>query len=66
MAKARPAAAALKQALCAADPVAWELRDRGGNLTVVYRIANVVYLVQTVDPVLLEAILLDMPPGGLR
>jgi hypothetical protein len=45
----------------AAGTLAWELRDRGGRLTVVYRLGNVVYLVQTTDPALLEAILLDMP-----
>lgn len=48
----------------AAGGVAWELRDRLGLLTVVYRIANVVYLVQTDDQALLEAILVDMPSVG--
>lgn len=45
----------------AAGTLAWELRDRGGRLTVIYRLGNVVYLVETTDQALLEAILLDMP-----
>lgn len=45
----------------AAGTLAWELLDRGGTLTVVYRLGNVIYLVQTQDRALLEAILLDMP-----
>jgi hypothetical protein len=45
----------------AVGTLAWELRQRGGGLTVVYRIADVVYLVQTEDAAMLEAILLDMP-----
>ena len=47
----------------AAGSPAWELRDRLGRLTVVYRLGNVVYLVETEDQALLEAILLDMPHG---
>jgi hypothetical protein len=49
----------------AADTLGWELRDRGGRLTVIYRLGNVVYLVETTDQVLLEAILVDMPRAGL-
>jgi hypothetical protein len=45
----------------AAGTLAWELRDRGGTLTVIYRLGNVIYLVQTQDRAMLEAILLDMP-----
>lgn len=54
-----------RQRLAAGSP-AWELRARSGRLTVVYRLGNVVYLVQTHDRAMLEAILLDMPPSGLR
>lgn len=35
-------------------------------LTVLYPLGNVVYLVETHDRAMLEAILLDMPPNGLR
>lgn len=49
-----------RQRLAAGSP-AWELRARSGRLTVVYRLGNVVYLVQTPDRAMLEAILLDMP-----
>jgi hypothetical protein len=58
-----PAVIERRQRLAAGSP-AWQLRDRGGTLTVIYRLANVVYLVQTDDPAMLEAILLDMPPHG--
>lgn len=44
---------------------AWELRARLGVRTVIYRLGNVIYLVETDDPALLEAILLDMPPNGV-
>ena len=44
-----------------AGTVAWEIAERGGDLTVVYRRANVIYLVFTHDRALLEAILMDMP-----
>jgi hypothetical protein len=44
----------------------WELRDRGGRLTVIYLFGNVVYLVETTDAALLDAILLEMPPFRLR
>src|SRR6185503_17366572 len=47
----------------AAGTQAWELLDRGGNLTVFYRLGDVVYLVATKDRAVLEAILLDMPTG---
>lgn len=53
-----------RQQRLAAGALAWELRDRGGWLTVIYRLGNVVYLVETRDGALLEAILLDMPPHG--
>lgn len=48
----------------AAGTIGWALAERGGGLTVVYRRANVVYLVSAPDPAKLEAILSDMPPGG--
>lgn len=41
---------------------AWQLWHRGGDRTVVYVDGDVVYVVQTDDPALLEAILLEMPP----
>ena len=44
--------------------LAWELRARLGWLTVVYRLADVVYIVESDDRAVLEAILLDMPPHG--
>lgn len=50
----------------AVGTLAWELRDRGGRLTVLYRVGDIVYLVQASDRDLLEAILLEMPPNGLR
>jgi hypothetical protein len=43
---------------------AWELAQRRGLLTVVYRRGDVVYLVEASDPSRLDAILSDMPPPG--
>lgn len=57
-----PAVIERRQRLAAGSP-AWELRARLGRLTVVYRLGNVVYLVETADPAMLEAILMDMPNG---
>lgn len=42
--------------------VGWELTDRRGRLTVVYRREDVVYLVSAPDVFTLDAILADMPP----
>jgi hypothetical protein len=60
-----PAVIERRQRLAAGGP-AWELEDRLGTLTVVYRLSNVVYVVETADRARLEAILLDMPPTGIR
>jgi hypothetical protein len=57
-----PAVVERRQRVAAGSP-AWELRDRLGRLTVVYRLGNVVYLVETIDAAMLEAILFDMPNG---
>ena len=65
MAWGAPAVIERRQRLAAGSP-AWELRARLGRLTVVYRLDDVVYLVETHDRDLLEAILLDMPPAGLQ
>jgi hypothetical protein len=48
-----------------AGTAGWELTKRRSGRVVVYRFANVVYLVSAPDFVTLEAILADMPPGGL-
>lgn len=48
----------------AAGTVGWELQNRRGNLTIVYRQGNIVYLVSTQDRDILRAILGDMPQGG--
>ena len=48
----------------AAGSVGWQLTERGGDLTVVYRRANVIYVVVARDPAVLRAILADMPPGA--
>ena len=50
----------------AAGTLAWELRARLGSLSVIYMRGNVVHVVETEDAALLEAILLDMTPAGLR
>ena len=41
--------------------VGWELRDRGGDRTVVYQRGDVVYLVSAHDEVTLDGMLADMP-----
>jgi hypothetical protein len=48
----------------AGGTLTWELRGRGGMRTVIYRLGNVVYLVETTDQALLDAILADMLPHG--
>lgn len=42
--------------------VGWELTERGGTVTVLYRRGDTVYLAAAPDPPTLDAILSDMPP----
>jgi hypothetical protein len=42
--------------------VGWELVERGGTVTVLYRRGDTVYLAAAPDPPTLDAILSDMPP----
>lgn len=59
-----PAVVGRSMRVVAVSVTAWELEERGGTVTVIYRLGDVVYLVSTQDRDRLEAILRDMPMRG--